>query len=189
MSVSCGKAQIVLVLGIRCAKNKKNSDSPNRFSSFTLSQTFINLERSELKRHSNQSDRASDRSISMALSCSWSPTLFATTQSSSLSTPPKLVHSHSPLTSFSFPSKPTTTLPTPSHKWRAKISFFPAFLSKGKGKDAKTLKEELLDAIASLNRGADATPQDQQAVDEVSSFLLFSTFSFHLFSAFLFFFV
>lgn len=112
----------------------------------------------------------------MALSCSWSPTLFTTTQSSSPSTP-KLVHSHSPLTSFSFPSKPTTTLiPTPSHKWRAKISFFPAFLSKGK--DAKTLKEELLDAIASLDRGADATPQDQQAVDEVGSFL--SLFFFQL---------
>ncbi|XP_062029801.1 probable plastid-lipid-associated protein 4, chloroplastic [Rosa rugosa] len=105
--------------------------------------------------------------LSMALSSSWSPTLLTTTQSSS---PPKLVDSHSPLTSLAFPSKPTTTthtiVPALSHKWRARISFFPAFLSKGK--DAKTLKEELLDAIASLDRGADATPEDQQAVDQIA---------------------
>ncbi|XP_024171974.2 probable plastid-lipid-associated protein 4, chloroplastic [Rosa chinensis] len=91
----------------------------------------------------------------MALSSAWSPTLLTTTQSSS---PPKLVHSHSPLTSLTFPSKPTTTthtiVPALSHKWRARISFFPAFSSKGK--DAKTLKVELLDAIASLDRGAGA---------------------------------
>ncbi|KAL6184162.1 hypothetical protein ACLB2K_045566 [Fragaria x ananassa] len=101
-------------------------------------------------------------SLSMALSSSWPPTLLTTTQFSST---PRLV----PLTSLSFPSKPTTTptiVPALSHKWRARISFFPAFLSKGK--DAKTLKEELLDAIASLDRGADATPEDQQAVDQIT---------------------
>ncbi|BBG96116.1 Probable plastid-lipid-associated protein 4, chloroplastic [Prunus dulcis] len=88
---------------------------------------------------------------------------------------PKLLPSHSPLTSFSFPTKPTTThtihfhrlsSTSASDKWRAKVSFFPAFLSKGK--DAKTLKEELLDAIASLDRGADATPEDQQTVDQIA---------------------
>ncbi|KAJ9174616.1 hypothetical protein P3X46_013244 [Hevea brasiliensis] len=51
-------------------------------------------------------------------------------------------------------------------KWRATVSFFPAFLKKGK--DAKVLKEELLEAIAPLDRGAEATPEDQQAVDEIA---------------------
>lgn len=45
------------------------------------------------------------------------------------------------------------------------MSFFPAFLKKGK--DAETLKEELLEAIAPLDRGALATPEDQQRVDQV----------------------
>lgn len=38
-----------------------------------------------------------------------------------------------------------------------------------KGKDAKALKEELLDAIAPLDRGADATLEDQQRVDQIAS--------------------
>ncbi|KAL6297475.1 hypothetical protein ACE6H2_005617 [Prunus campanulata] len=112
----------------------------------------------------------------MALSSSpLSPALPTTTQSSSSPSTPKLLPSHSPLTSFSFPTKPTTThtihfhtlsSTTASDKWRAKVSFFPEFFSKGK--DAKTLKEELLDAIASLDRGADATPEDQQTVDQIA---------------------
>lgn len=121
-------------------------------------------------------ERKDQGSISgMALSSSpLSPTLLTTTQSSSSPSTPKLLPSHSPLTSFSFPTKPTTThtihfhrlsSTSASDKWRAKVSFFPAFSSKGK--DAKTLKEELLDAIASLDRGADATPEDQQTVDQV----------------------
>ncbi|KAL5789824.1 hypothetical protein ACOSQ2_004712 [Xanthoceras sorbifolium] len=51
-------------------------------------------------------------------------------------------------------------------KWRARVSFFPAFLNKGK--DAKILKEELLQAIAPLDRGAEATPDDQQTVDQIA---------------------
>ncbi|KAK2664973.1 hypothetical protein Ddye_003547 [Dipteronia dyeriana] len=51
-------------------------------------------------------------------------------------------------------------------KWRAKVSFFPAFLNKGK--DAKLLKEELLDAIAPFDRGAEANPDDQQTVDQIA---------------------
>ncbi|WKA00206.1 hypothetical protein VitviT2T_018589 [Vitis vinifera] len=57
--------------------------------------------------------------------------------------------------------------PSPSKKWRVGVSFFPAFLKKGK--DAKALKEELLDAIAPLDRGADATLEDQQRVDQIAS--------------------
>ncbi|PQP93028.1 putative plastid-lipid-associated protein 4 chloroplastic isoform X1 [Prunus yedoensis var. nudiflora] len=112
----------------------------------------------------------------MALSSSpLPPKLLTTTQSPSSLSTPKLLPSHSPLSSFSFPTKPTTThtihlqtlsSTSASDKWRAKVSFFPAFLSKGK--DAKTLKEELLDAIASLDRGADATPEDQQTVDQIA---------------------
>lgn len=66
--------------------------------------------------------------------------------------------------------------PSPSKKWRVGVSFFPAFLKKRK--DAKALKEELLDAIAPLDRGADATLEDQQRVDQVGiSFLFFSFFT------------
>ncbi|XP_024039904.1 probable plastid-lipid-associated protein 4, chloroplastic isoform X2 [Citrus clementina] len=53
-----------------------------------------------------------------------------------------------------------------SQKWRASVSFFPAFLNKGK--DAKVLKEELLEAIAPLDRGAEATPEDQQRVEQIA---------------------
>ncbi|KAK0589237.1 hypothetical protein LWI29_011360 [Acer saccharum] len=53
-----------------------------------------------------------------------------------------------------------------NEKWRAEVSFFPAFLNKGK--DAKLLKEELLDAIAPLDRGAEANPDDQQTVDQIA---------------------
>lgn len=47
-----------------------------------------------------------------------------------------------------------------------KVSFFPAFLTKGK--DAKALKLELLEAIEPLDRGADATPEDQQRIDQLT---------------------
>ncbi|KAJ6711382.1 hypothetical protein OIU79_007768 [Salix purpurea] len=55
---------------------------------------------------------------------------------------------------------------TIDRSWRARVSFFPAFLKKGK--DAKVLKEELLEAIDPLDRGADAIPEDQQRVDEIA---------------------
>ncbi|XP_022762244.1 probable plastid-lipid-associated protein 4, chloroplastic isoform X2 [Durio zibethinus] len=99
-------------------------------------------------------------------------TIFATSQSSSNSAAsPKLPASHSSLSSFHFPTKPVKSnsynlsgTSAPDEKWRVNISFFPAFLNKGK--DAKVLKEELLVAIAPLDRGADATPEDQQRVDQ-----------------------
>lgn len=52
-----------------------------------------------------------------------------------------------------------------SWKWRTRVSFFPGFLSKGR--DAKSLKEELYAALAPLDRGAGATPEDQQRVEQV----------------------
>ncbi|OMO92082.1 hypothetical protein COLO4_17880 [Corchorus olitorius] len=99
-------------------------------------------------------------------------TIFATLQSSSNSASPKLpATSQSSFTSFQFSSKPlksnlSRTLSGSDEKWRVNVSFFPAFLKRGK--DAKVLKEELLEAIEPLDRGADATPEDQQRVDQLA---------------------
>ena len=106
-------------------------------------------------------------------------TIFATSQSSSSSaSPPKLLAFHSSLTSFHFSTKPVKSnsynlsrTSASDEKWRVNVSFFPAFLNKGK--NAKVLKEELLEAIAPLERGADATAEDQQRVDQVGSFFFF----------------
>ncbi|GMP39226.1 hypothetical protein CsSME_00010150 [Camellia sinensis var. sinensis] len=110
----------------------------------------------------------------MALS-SHSHTILTTTPSSSSHSLPKLLHlpQHH---SLSFPIKPTTTQYTQnlsttttspvSDKWRTHVSFFPAFLNKTR--DAKPIKEELLEAIAPLDRGADATPEDQQRIDQIA---------------------
>ncbi|GKV23846.1 hypothetical protein SLEP1_g33535 [Rubroshorea leprosula] len=71
-----------------------------------------------------------------------------------------------------FPVKPTIHKDcNPSgnsapEKWRANVSFFPAFLNQGK--NAEKLKEDLLEAIAPLDRGAEATPEDQQRVDQIA---------------------
>lgn len=70
----------------------------------------------------------------------------------------------------SFPSKSTspqiTVFPiSDSSKWRRKVSFFPGFLARGR--DVQKLKEELYEAIAPLDRGSDATPEDQERVDQV----------------------
>ncbi|KAF2293768.1 hypothetical protein GH714_004555 [Hevea brasiliensis] len=87
--------------------------------------------------------------------------------------------SHPPQTilsskSLSLTSKPNTQIEISSSnkdklyasadswKWRTKVSFFQGFLIKEK--DVKSLKEELLDAIAPLDRGAEATPVDQERV-------------------------
>ncbi|CAL5329714.1 unnamed protein product [Camellia sinensis] len=110
----------------------------------------------------------------MALSSHSAPhTILTTTPSSSSHSLPKLLHlpQHH---SLSFSIKPTTTQYTQnlsttttspvSYKWRTHVSFFPAFLNKTR--DAKPIKEELLEAIAPLDRGADATPEDQQRIDQ-----------------------
>lgn len=104
----------------------------------------------------------------MALSSSPSPSTFPATQSSVPSTR-KFLSLHPHLTTFHLPAKPSSnklaTISGPEN-WRAKVSFFPAFLNKGK--DAKTLKDELLEAIAPLDRGANATAEDQQRVDQIA---------------------
>lgn len=127
----------------------------------------------------------------MALSSSNSPAYLSTIHSSSSSSSSsslKLLHFHHPLTDSDFPAQPTSTISihtlltttslSASEKWRARVSFFPAFLNRGK--DAQTLKEELLQAIAPLDRGAKATPEDQQIVYQVGSILFFLPLTFHL---------
>lgn len=55
-----------------------------------------------------------------------------------------------------------------SPKWRTQVSFFTGFLTNNnKTKSAEAIKEELLDAIAPLDRGAEATPEDQQEIERV----------------------
>ena len=66
-------------------------------------------------------------------------------------------------------SPPVSSL---SRKWRTRVSFFQGFLTKPK--DATPVKEELLQAIQPLDRGAEASPDDQLTIDQVlCSFLWF----------------
>ncbi|XP_058089680.1 probable plastid-lipid-associated protein 4, chloroplastic isoform X1 [Magnolia sinica] len=65
-----------------------------------------------------------------------------------------------------FPAKPNNEIKF-SEKWRSRVSFFPSFLKK-KGKDRETMKEELLEAISALDRGAEATPDNQERVDQIA---------------------
>ncbi|CAN6479966.1 unnamed protein product [Victoria cruziana] len=51
-------------------------------------------------------------------------------------------------------------------QWKTAASLFP-FLKKKK-KDTDALKEELLEAIAPLDRGAEATEEDQERVDQIA---------------------
>jgi hypothetical protein len=64
-----------------------------------------------------------------------------------------------------------------------KCFIFSCFFKEGK--DANTIKEELLEAIAPLDRGAEATPEDQQRIDQVAFYiyiyaLLSATFQLHI---------
>ncbi|XP_055816239.1 probable plastid-lipid-associated protein 4, chloroplastic isoform X2 [Solanum dulcamara] len=54
-----------------------------------------------------------------------------------------------------------------SLKFRARVSFFPFFSNKSE--DTESLKLALLEAIAPLDRGAEATPEDQKLVDQIAS--------------------
>lgn len=52
-----------------------------------------------------------------------------------------------------------------SWRWRSRVSFFQSFLTKSP--DVDSLKEELLEAIAPLDRGVEANTEDQERVDQV----------------------
>ncbi|KAK4757514.1 hypothetical protein SAY87_018815 [Trapa incisa] len=102
--------------------------------------------------------------------------------SSHMTAPAKTLHPPvlefpSPHSSVPFPPSPKLgcriTKNTPllssaaeSVKWRVAVSFFAGFPAKKK--DADVLKEELLDAIKPLDRGAEATPEEQEVVDQIA---------------------
>ncbi|XP_020584571.1 probable plastid-lipid-associated protein 4, chloroplastic [Phalaenopsis equestris] len=50
-------------------------------------------------------------------------------------------------------------------KWRTRVSFLPSF---PKNKSREDVKQELLKAIAELDRGADATSEDQERVEQIA---------------------
>lgn len=59
-----------------------------------------------------------------------------------------------------------------SRKWRIGVSFFSSFLLRST--DVENLKQELLQAIAPLDRGAAATPEDQRRIDQVMGLFSFT---------------
>jgi hypothetical protein len=57
---------------------------------------------------------------------------------------------------------------TNSKKWRNMVSLFQGFFTGGgRGRDIQSLKVELYETISPLDRGAEATLEDQQRVDKV----------------------
>ncbi|XP_074272844.1 putative plastid-lipid-associated protein 4, chloroplastic [Silene latifolia] len=115
---------------------------------------------------------------SMALSSAYSFKSFPANESSSSS-----IRASSPALSVPSTFQLSTTKPSFSNKplllaagdqllnrsnvWKTRVSFFPAFLTN-KSKDAKAVKEQLLQAIQPLDRGADATLDDQQTIDQLT---------------------
>lgn len=93
-----------------------------------------------------------------------------------LSHSPRSLHLVCSQVSFPSPRKPAGTggpsvapSPLPNEaalRWRTRVSFFQPFIKK-KGKSREALKDELFEAIAPLDRGAEATPEDRERVDQV----------------------
>ncbi|KAL3635267.1 putative plastid-lipid-associated protein 4, chloroplastic [Castilleja foliolosa] len=107
----------------------------------------------------------------MALS-TFSPTSLTTQSAASL---PKLRHPSATPGPVNFRADPhnhgLSTSSPPQYadlrQWRTHVSFFTNFLSSNKTKTAEAIKEELLEAIAPLDRGAEATPEDQLTIDQI----------------------
>lgn len=55
-------------------------------------------------------------------------------------------------------------------KWTSNVSMLPFFSSSANNQATEKAKEELFEAIAPLDRGANASPQDQALVDKVLNF-------------------
>ncbi|XP_004485513.1 probable plastid-lipid-associated protein 4, chloroplastic [Cicer arietinum] len=55
-----------------------------------------------------------------------------------------------------------------SEKWRNMVSFFQGYLNGGKNNYVQSLKVELYETIEPLDRGAEATSEDQQRVDKIA---------------------
>ncbi|XP_010269008.1 PREDICTED: probable plastid-lipid-associated protein 4, chloroplastic [Nelumbo nucifera] len=106
----------------------------------------------------------------MALSSATEATAINIRSTAALFTGPR---SYSSLISLSFPARPSNdgsikklSIATGDSKWRTRVSFLPSFFKKAK--DATALKEELLEAIAPLDRGAEATPEDLEQIDQIA---------------------
>lgn len=84
--------------------------------------------------------------------------------SSALVLPSSIKHPIHSQPSFSslHPHPLFSSLPT---KFTTRVSFFSGFLNRTR--DVQSLKDEIFDTIAPLDRGAEATPEDQQRVDMV----------------------
>ncbi|XP_073126178.1 probable plastid-lipid-associated protein 4, chloroplastic [Henckelia pumila] len=104
----------------------------------------------------------------MALSTIPAPPPSLTAQPSAAAPVPKLLYFPTALLN-SIPNSSSAVLSTPAarHKWRTNVSFFSGFLKNNKKKNAKEIKEELLEAIEPLDRGAEATPQDQETIEQI----------------------
>ncbi|CAJ2652188.1 unnamed protein product [Trifolium pratense] len=67
---------------------------------------------------------------------------------------------------------PSSSSVANSKKWKNMVSFFQGFSTGGgKGRDIQSLKVELYETISPLDRGAEATLEDQQRVDKRPKFL------------------
>ncbi|KAL9258856.1 putative plastid-lipid-associated protein 4, chloroplastic [Drosera capensis] len=78
------------------------------------------------------------------------------------SKPQNLSYTHLSLNDSLAGNKRTTISTT-----RTQVSFFPAFFMGSTKKNADDIKRELLDAIGPLDRGAEATPEDQVGIDQI----------------------
>ncbi|CAJ2652187.1 unnamed protein product [Trifolium pratense] len=64
---------------------------------------------------------------------------------------------------------PSSSSVANSKKWKNMVSFFQGFSTGGgKGRDIQSLKVELYETISPLDRGAEATLEDQQRVDKIA---------------------
>ncbi|XP_037422300.1 probable plastid-lipid-associated protein 4, chloroplastic [Triticum urartu] len=118
--------------------------------------------------------------VSLSLSPPCAPA--ASSSSSHLLTPPSLAGGSGSIRRGGPRGNAGLALTLPAgrrgREWRAPVSSFSSFLpsfftgSKKKeeedAKKAATLKEELLAAIAPLDRGAEATPEDKDRVDQIA---------------------
>ncbi|XP_060167731.1 probable plastid-lipid-associated protein 4, chloroplastic [Lycium barbarum] len=104
--------------------------------------------------------------LCLCSSSSVKPTLIHSFPANANLSSQQLLLSNSPRKRALFNNLPVNYVPE-SLKWRTRVSFFPFFSTKSK--DTESLKLELLEAIAPLDRGAEATPEDQKLVDQIAS--------------------
>ncbi|XP_042390350.1 probable plastid-lipid-associated protein 4, chloroplastic isoform X4 [Zingiber officinale] len=110
----------------------------------------------------------------MLVAMAFAPAPIAT-PSASIPTPRSLFLCHPQLPSPLFSSRlketsvaaPLELSSSASLRWRTGVSFFPSFLNK-KARSREEIKEELLAEIAPLDRGAEATDEDKERIDQIA---------------------